>query len=422
MAAPHAGGCLAGFAPCARFSSGPNAFLPSVRVSAISSSCCVSYAAPRKTFNALHRVSLKYTARIDCLSRSVPNVSSRVPPCSFSSSRPRERLSASPRSPSEQACHVADAGRHAEHSVDGASVHVGVSLRGCKNVASGLSAVAISLFSRVHPHLSCGVGLRSLVTSSAFSGTRKTAFSVRPLSPAGDFLARLPPALRASFPFSSATPLPSSAPRTASSYLPSCVRIPKNYRRLDDPRAGPYLHFLPLWARITKSSPDARFFLRALPLAPLCVSAAVTHLLPIWGFEALARDLIGWSVYYGTALLASWWGMHAGMQLSHLGSPRIRGDRGPRNGLRFGFVAYGLASLIAAAGAQQVEAAESLYLLALSCGLLLAGDFLSHHAAIAPLWFWKERFLSLTTCLAAIGVLLLSEQVGTRGRQTRLEF
>ncbi|KFG39552.1 putative transmembrane protein, partial [Toxoplasma gondii GAB2-2007-GAL-DOM2] len=36
--------------------------------------------------------------------------------------------------------------------------------------------------------------------------------------------------------------------------------------------------------------------------------------------------------------------------------------------------------------------------------------------------FWKERFLGISVCLAAIGALLLSEQLGTRGRQTRLEF
>nr|CEL65817.1 TPA: hypothetical protein BN1204_016515 [Neospora caninum Liverpool] len=230
------------------------------------------------------------------------------------------------------------------------------------------------------------------------------------------------PSVRFSSSCFATSPLPSAAPPSASSYLPASVRPPQNYRRLDDPRAGLYLHFLPFWARVTKPPAGARFFLRLLPLAPLCLCAVATHLVPLWGFESVARDLIGWSVYYATTLLASWWGVHAGMQLAHLGSPRSRGDRGPRNGIRFGFVAYGVASLIAASGAQQVEAAESLYLLAMSCGLLLAGDFACHHAKIAPLWFWKERFLSISLCLGAIGALLLSEQVGTRGRQTRLEF
>ncbi|KEP61650.1 UNVERIFIED_CONTAM: hypothetical protein HHA_240243 [Hammondia hammondi] len=218
------------------------------------------------------------------------------------------------------------------------------------------------------------------------------------------------------------SPLPSAAPPSASSYLPASVRPPQNYRQLDDPRAGLYLHFLPFWARVTQPPSGSRFFLRVLPLAPLCCSAMAVHLVPLWGFESLARDLIGWSVYYAATLLASWWGMHAGMQLAHVGSPRSRGDRGPRNGVRFGFVAYGVAALIAASGAQQVEAAESLYLLAMACGLLLAGDFASHHAKLAPLWFWKERFLGISVCLAAVGALLLSEQLGTRGRQTRLEF
>ncbi|KFH04287.1 putative transmembrane protein [Toxoplasma gondii VAND] len=287
---------------------------------------------------------------------------------------------------------------------------------------------------RGSPHLS----LRESSSPLQFSGSLSPSTSAlrscapRPLlcsvgssSPSPPSLLSLRPSSPSLFSSRSSfasSPLPSAAPPSASSYLPASVRPPQNYRHLGDPRAGLYLHFLPFWARVTQPPSGARFFLRVLPLAPLCCSAVAAHLVPLWGFDSLARDLIGWSVYYAATLLASWWGMHAGMQLAHIGSPRSRGDRGPRNGVRFGFVAYGVAALIAASGAQQVEAAESLYLLAMACGLLLAGDFASHHAKIAPLWFWKERFLGISVCLAAIGALLLSEQLGTRGRQTRLEF
>ncbi|PHJ22338.1 transmembrane protein [Cystoisospora suis] len=206
------------------------------------------------------------------------------------------------------------------------------------------------------------------------------------------------------------------------SELPSCVSPPPNYLKLSDPKACATLHYLPFWARITSPPRNAKFVMRILTLAPLCASAVAVHLLPLYGFEGFARDLIGWSVYYGTVLLATWWGMHAGIQLSHLGSPPSRPNRSYHNGVRYAFVAYGLGTLIVTAAAQQIEAAESLYLLAMSASVLLAGDYLTYLHSLLPVWLWRERLLSIGTLLATICAFLLSEQVGERGRQVRLNF
>jgi hypothetical protein len=189
--------------------------------------------------------------------------------------------------------------------------------------------------------------------------------------------------------------------------------------RLLGPKRLQYVQNLPWYAQTCTIPTEWKVF-GAVSLFPLFAGGLAVHVIPTIRSDSehddSARKVMGWTLYYASALVAVQSAMHWGMQSINMGLPTHTVEFTPLyRFMRFGLPAVPLTVAILASRLSVENPRAAAVVLMCTQAVATGADLFAYAFATCPVWFTKYHWNLSMGIFASLVVLMLSERMKLRG-------